>query len=58
MVVRDFCIELEQNLTPQIKEGKIKKFSKIFNDVFVEDLDNISNNIYEIEKYFEKRLGL
>lgn len=57
-IERDASIELEKNYyTIKVRE-KEKKFSKIFNDVFIFNLNEIPDNIFKMMDYFKERLGV
>lgn len=54
----DWGVELERNYTPLNVEKKINKFKKIFQEIFVFDLNKLSNDFDEMGKQFIERLGL
>ena len=56
-IERDICIELEADLTEKKYNEKFSKFKKIFNDVFIVDLDIVPENYIEMEQYFKNKLG-
>jgi len=54
----DWGIEIERNYTPLNVERKINKFKKLFQEIFVFDLNKLSDNFNEMQKQFERRLGI
>ncbi len=57
-IERDFGIEIEKDLTQQKYYEKYKKFSKIFTDILIFNLNEIPDDLIPMQKYFIKKLGV
>lgn len=55
---RDTAIEIEKNYTPKNVEEKINKFKKIFQEIHIINLNELSNDFVVMEQDFINKLGL